>query len=122
MSGGRTSSGTTPSCPRSSSLRGLPEPRTSRMGSGLLETIVDPTLGQIVGGHLDLHLVAGQNTDAVLAHLACRVRDDLMAVFQLDPKCRVRQEFLHDTGKFERIFLGHGFSFIARTTCMWNAH
>jgi hypothetical protein len=33
-----------------------------------------------------------------------------MAVFQLDPKRRVRQEFLHDTGKFERIFLGHGLS------------
>jgi hypothetical protein len=30
-----------------------------------------------------------------------------MAVFQLDPKRRIGQEFLHDTGKFERIFLGH---------------
>jgi hypothetical protein len=33
-----------------------------------------------------------------------------MAVFKLDPERRVRQEFLHDTGKFERIFLGHGLS------------
>ena len=37
--------------------------------------------------------------------------DDLMAVFKLDPKRRIRQEFLNDTWKFERIFLGHGLSF-----------
>jgi hypothetical protein len=36
-----------------------------------------------------------------------------MAVFQLDPKRRIGQEFLHDTGKFERIFLGHVLSIIA---------
>ena len=30
-----------------------------------------------------------------------------MAVLKLDPECRVRQEFLHDTGKFEQFFLGH---------------
>ena len=82
------------------------------MWLALLEAIVDPTLGQIIGGHLDLNAVAGQNTDAVLAHLACRMCDDLMAVFQLDPKRRIGQEFLHDTGKFERIFLGHVVSII----------
>lgn len=73
----------------------------------LFEAIVDPSFGQIVWCHLDLYLVASQNADAVFAHLACRMCDDLMAVFQLDPKRRIGQEFLHDTGKFERIFLGH---------------
>ncbi len=77
----------------------------------LFEAVVDPTLGQIIGRHLDLNLVASQNTDAVFAHLACRMCDDLMAVFQLDPKRRIWQEFLHDTGKFEQFFLRHGLSF-----------
>jgi hypothetical protein len=35
-----------------------------------------------------------------------------MAVFQLDPKRRIRQEFPHNTGKFEQFFLGHGFSYM----------
>jgi hypothetical protein len=38
------------------------------------------------------------------------MRDDHMAVFQLDPERRIRQEFLHDAGEFERVFLGHGHS------------
>jgi hypothetical protein len=37
-----------------------------------------------------------------------------MAILKLDPKRRIRQEFLHDTGKFERIFLGHDFSIVDR--------
>ena len=60
-----------PICASSSFRRGLAEPRISRMGGSLLEAVVDATLGQIVGGHLDLNLVACQNADAVLAHLAC---------------------------------------------------
>jgi len=59
-----------------------------------------------------LYLVASQNPDAVLAHLACRMRDDLMAVFQLDPKRRVWQKFFHDTWEFEQFFLGHVISYI----------
>jgi hypothetical protein len=43
------------------------------------------------------------------------MRDDLMAVFQLDPKCRVWQEFLNDAGKFEQFFLGHGLSLVSHT-------
>ena len=35
------------------------------------------------------------------------MRDDLMAIFKLDPECRVRQEFLHNTGKFEQFLFGH---------------
>jgi len=37
----------------------------------LLEAIVNPTFGQIVGGHFHLNFVASQNADAVFAHLAC---------------------------------------------------
>ena len=43
-----------------------------------------------------------------------------MAVFQLDPKRRIRQEFLNDTGKFERIFLGHAVSIACGTALRQN--
>src|SRR6056297_3573423 len=112
------SSATTPICASRCLRRGLPDPRMKRMKiRRLLEAVVDPTLGQIVGGHLNLHLVACQNADAVLAHLACRMCDDLMAVLKLDPECRIRQEFLDDTGKFERVFLGHGLSLLWLSAC-----
>jgi len=48
--------------------------------------------------------------------------DDLMAILKLDPKRRIGQEFLYDTGKFERIFLGHGLSFVARPAIMRTRH
>src|SRR5262245_2945349 len=51
--------------------------------STLLETIGDAALGQVVGGHFDENLVARQNADAVLAHAAGRVGDDLVFVFEL---------------------------------------
>src|SRR3546814_9469353 len=35
-----------------------------------LEAIGDPTLGQVIGGEFDEHLVAHQHADAILAHLA----------------------------------------------------
>jgi hypothetical protein len=37
-----------------------------------------------------------------------------MAVLKFDPECRIRQEFLHDAGEFEKFFLGHEFSLVAR--------
>jgi hypothetical protein len=85
----------------------IPFPRRAKLRFTLLEPIVNPTFGQIVRRHFDLNLVASQNADAVLAHLACRVRDDLMAVFQLDPKRRIWQKFFYDTWEFEQFFLGH---------------
>jgi hypothetical protein len=44
-----------------------------------------------------------------------------MAVLKLDPECRVRQEFLDDTGKFERVFLGHGLSLQSHSAQVRNA-
>src|SRR3546814_3165903 len=46
--------------------------------STLLETIGNPTLGQIIWGELDEHFVADEDADAVLAHLAGGVAEDLM--------------------------------------------
>jgi hypothetical protein len=41
------------------------------------------------------------------------MRDNLMAVFQLDPKRRVWQKFFHDTWEFEQFFLGHVISYVS---------
>jgi hypothetical protein len=35
-----------------------------------------------------------------------------MAIFKLDQKRRIWQEFLNDTWKFEQFFLGHSLSYI----------
>src|SRR4051812_18084088 len=84
MSAGAMRSGSTPIWRSSSSLRGLALASTSwerpPMPGGLLETVGDAALGQVIGRHLDQHLVACQDADAVLAHLARGVGDDLVIV------------------------------------------
>src|SRR5690606_18933138 len=82
--------------------------RSARVRS--LEAVVDPSLGQVVGRHLDLDLVAGENADAVLAHLAGGMGNDGMAVLELHPESRIGQKLFHDPGKFKKLFLGHEYS------------
>src|SRR3954470_23668852 len=60
-----------------------------------LEAVSNPALGQIVGGQLDQHLVAGEHANPVLAHLAGGVAKHLMAVFELHAEHGVRQQFSH---------------------------
>ena len=50
-------------------LRGEDQAHGAR-APALLEAVGNPTLGQIIRGQLDQHLVAGEHADAVLAHLA----------------------------------------------------
>jgi len=49
-------------------------------------TIRDPTLGQIVWSKLHRNVVAGDNTDKMLPHLAGHMRYNLMSVFKLYTK------------------------------------
>src|SRR5271154_7163174 len=72
-----------------------------------LEAIGDATFGQVVGRHFHQHLVAGKNTDAVLAHAARRVGDDLVLVLELDAEGGVRQQLRHHTRKFQQLFFRH---------------
>jgi hypothetical protein len=51
----------------------------------------DAALGQVVGRHFDLDLVAGEDADVVLAHAPGDVGDDLVAVLQLHPEHGVRE-------------------------------
>ena len=64
-------------CLRRECMDGCGEPGEAR----LFESVGDTALGQIVRGHLDQDLVARQHADAVLAHAASGVGDDLMFVF-----------------------------------------
>ena len=73
----------------------------------LLEAERDAPLGQVVGRHFHVHLVAGENANAVLAHLAGGVREDFVPVVELHAEHRVGQDFGHGAGKFEQVFFGH---------------
>ena len=83
-------SGMMPACARSARRRGLSLARTS---SGLAEAIGDATFGQVIGRHLDHHLVAGQHADAVLAHLAGGMGDNHVAIGAAHAEGRVGQQF-----------------------------
>jgi hypothetical protein len=65
--------------------------------------IGDPTLRQIVGRKLDSDLVAGNNTDEVLAHPARHVGGDDVSPFNLDAKSRVRESLGYDALDFESL-------------------
>src|SRR5215472_2243724 len=104
--------GATNSCPKAldfphQKVRG----RTRTNGAiRSFEPVGNPALGQIIRRHFDEHLVAGEHADAVLAHAARGVRDDLMLVLKLDPKGGVRKQFRDHAGKFQQFFLRHSLS------------
>jgi hypothetical protein len=50
----------------------------------------DATFGQVIRGQFQGHVVAGQNTDVVLAHFSCRVGDERVPIFERDAVTRVR--------------------------------
>ena len=67
----------------------------------------DPALGQVVGGHLEGHLIARDDADVVLLELAAGVGDQVVAVFQGDAVAAVRQHFRDAAVHFDEFFLGH---------------
>src|SRR4051812_8795869 len=108
MSVGRTASGVTPSRASKASRRGEAEARMRRTAARLLlEAVRDPTLGEVVGRQLDEHLVADQHADAVLAHLAGGMAENLMIVLEADAEHGVGQKLDHLAAHLEQFFLGH---------------
>jgi hypothetical protein len=77
---------------------------------------VDATLGQVVRGHFQGDLVAGQDADAVLAHLAGEVRRDFVAVFQRHEESRVGQHLVDGALHVDEFFLGHSFTWVSFRT------
>lgn len=78
---------------------------------GLFVPEGDAALGKVIGRHFDIHLVARQNADAVLAHLARGVGQDFVAIVQLDAEHGVGKDFGNDSFKLEQVFFGHLHSF-----------
>src|SRR3546814_10090396 len=56
---------------------------------GLFVAEGDAALGQVIGRHLDVHAVAREDANAVLAHLAGGMRQHFMVVVQLHAEHRV---------------------------------
>ena len=76
-----------------------------RAGSAV--PVGDPALGQVVGGHLDVHPVARQHPDAVLAHPAGRVGYDLVSVLKLHSERCIRQQLGDEARKLEELLFRH---------------
>ena len=77
-----------------------------RSGAAGHEAIGDPALGKVIGRQFDEHFVAGQHTDAVLAHLAGGMAENLVAVLEADAKHRIGQQLHYLPAHLEQFFLG----------------
>src|ERR1700733_3580851 len=112
IAAGNTASGTMPAWASRARRRGLSLANTS----GALisaETISDTTLGQIVWSHLDHDLVAGENADAVLAHLAGGMGDDDVVIGdQLHAEGRIGQKLFDDALELQQFFFGQWVLFL----------
>src|SRR4029079_15295716 len=78
--------------------------RTFTTGLSLV-SIRDTASGEVVGGELYLHLVAGEDADVVHPHLAGDVSQHLVPVLQLDAEHRVRQRLDDRALEHDRVFL-----------------
>src|SRR6476646_8513885 len=107
--------GTMPACASRPARLGLALAKTREkafaaatgVALGLLEAIGDAALAEVIGRHLDQNLVPHQHADAVLAHLACGVGDNLMPVLKLHPEGRVGKQLRDGPRKLEQFFFGH---------------
>lgn len=66
----------------------------------------DAGFAEVVGGHLDIDLVADADADEVLAHFAGDVGENLVAVGQRDTKHGARQDLGHRPRDFDWFFFG----------------
>src|SRR5262249_25608207 len=64
---------------------------------------------KIIWRDLDLHSIAWNDTDEILSHAACDMRNHFVSVVQFDAKLRVGQCFLHSSFDFDCFFFGHEF-------------
>jgi hypothetical protein len=78
---------------------------------GLFFAVDDSSAGKIVGGKRDLDLVAGDDADIVLAHLARKMGEyDVAAALELHPEHGVGKGFPNDALYLYGFFFGHGLS------------
>lgn len=74
---------------------------------------IDPALVEVVGRHLDRDAIAGEGTDAMLAHFPGGVGEDFVVVIQPDAKVPVGQHLGDRSVEFEQLFLCQSHSFQA---------
>ena len=70
-------------------------------------TEVDAPFREIVGRHLNGHLIAGENSDAVLLHAASGVGNHLVPIVQLYASASVGQYLDHNAFELEHLFFRH---------------
>src|SRR5262245_20417210 len=114
ISAGIRRSGLKPACSSSAKRRGEALASTSLTRASvmpppvlLFEAVVDTALGQVIGRHFDHHAVAGQDPDAILAHLSGSMGDDFMIVVELYAKRGIGQELGDRALEFKQFFLRH---------------
>jgi len=69
---------------------------------------VDAPARHVVGRHLEVHAIAGDDADAVLAHLAAGIGEHLGAVGEQDAELGIRQHLLHGAFHLDHRFFGQG--------------
>lgn len=57
------------------------------------------TFVEIIGGHLNRHPVTGDGSNPEFFHLASCIGDDLVIIFEFNPKARVWKDLGNDTFK-----------------------
>lgn len=62
---------------------------------------------QIVGGHLDIHLVTDGDADEVFSHFARDMGQDFMPVGKCNPEHCPRQDLSHIPSQFYWLFFRH---------------
>ena len=67
----------------------------------------DASLAQIVRRQFQRYLVACEDTDMILAHFSGRVRNQFVAVFEVDAEARIRKHVGYKAVHFKEIFFGH---------------
>ena len=67
----------------------------------------DAALCQVIRRQLERHIVASQDADVVLAHLAGGVSHHLVSVVQGHAIARVGQDFLDLAAHLDQFFFGH---------------
>ena len=74
---------------------------------GLSLTIDDSSAREIVGRERDPDLVSGNNAYVVLSHLARKMREDNMTIFQFDAKHSVGERLFDNALNFDRFLFCH---------------
>src|SRR3954452_9359879 len=70
-----------------------------------LVAVGDACPGEVIRRELDLNAISWQHADAVLAHLAAEVTEDVVAVLQHDPEVPTLERFRGLALEHDRVFL-----------------